>query len=805
MSTIAKPFTVAVVGNPNCGKTTIFNGLTGGRQKIGNWPGVTIERKEGRLELSAYQKTLAEPFAPVDDAEPTEARTTVGGRAGRLVDLPGIYSLAASSEDEVVARDYILSGEPDAVIDIVDSANIERNLYLTSQLLEMGVSLIVVLNMSDVAESKNINIDAAELSKKLGCPVIGIVGTKKADIERLRGALAALSGRSAKGQTRPTYSDEVEEAIGRMAPQVAGVAGRLRASERWVAIKLLEGDTWVTRRVVEAGSLEQETIEQNRAAVREAQGMEPDVVLADGRYQFIQKIVSTSVEKGPTRQSRSDRVDKVLMHRVLGIPIFLAAMYGVFWVTMIIGGSFIDFFDIFFGTVFVDGLGAMMGGLGSPEWLTTIVAGGIGGGIQTVATFIPIIFFMFLMLSILEDSGYMARAAFVMDRFMRWLGLPGKAFVPMLLGFGCTIPAIMGTRTLESRKDRFMTIFMSPFMSCGARLPVYALFAAALFPVAAGLVVFSLYIVGIVLAVLTGLLLKRTLFVGETSHFVMELPPYHAPRFRHIMLETWMRLRAFVRRAGFVIVTVVAVLSFANSLGVTDGEWTFGNEDAETSVLASIGRTITPIFTPMGVEEDNWPATVGLFTGIFAKEAIVGTVSSLYSQEIAALEGADDASEDAGEAEAAGELDFWGGIGESFATIPENLAGIFGGLADPLGTGMITGDEAAAAEELETPRSVFALMRSRFSSAGGYAYLLFVLIYFPCVAALGVAVKEMGSGLGWALAGYLTVLAWIVATLVYQLATGPALVWIVVPLLLLTGIVVAFKAMGRRMATRLVE
>jgi ferrous iron transport protein B len=796
MSTIAKPVTIAVAGNPNCGKTTIFNGLTGGRQKIGNWPGVTIERKEGRLDLGPIQEALARPFMSEGRPLPQERKARVAGEPGRLVDLPGIYSLSASSEDEIVARDYILSGEPDVVVDIVDAANLERNLYLTTQLLEMGVPLLVVLNMTDVAEDKNITIDADRLSAQLACPVVAVVGTRKSGIEAIRSALADVLRMKELSPVRPAYPKPVEEAIGSVTPRIAGLAQHLGATERWVAVKLIEGDPWVSRRAVDEGVMSHQDILALRGAVKQALSEEPDVVLADGRYRFIMDVVASSVTRGAAKPSASDAADRVLMHRVFGIPIFLVAMYGVFWATITIGGSFIDFFDILFGTIFVDGFGVVLSSIGSPNWLVTILAGGVGAGIQTVATFIPIIFFMFLMLSILEDSGYMARAAFVMDRFMRWIGLPGKSFVPMLLGFGCTIPAIMGTRTLETRKDRFMTIFMSPFMSCGARLPVYALFAAALFPTFAGAVVFSIYIVGIVMAVLTGLLLKRTLFAGEVSHFVMELPPYHAPRIRHILTGAWFRLRAFVRRAGIVIVTVVAVLGFLNSLGTRDGDWTFGNENTGRSVLAAIGKNITPVFAPMGVAQENWPATVGLFTGIFAKEAVVGTLSSLYSQQLAAEQSATGPEA----AEEGGEFDFWVGIGEAFASIPANLVGIFGGLADPLGTSIVSGDEATASQELETPTTVFAMMRSHFTGASAYAYLLFVLIYSPCVAALGVAIKEMGSGLGWFLAGYLTVAAWIVATLVYQFASGPSLVWILIPLALLAGILVLFRYIGGRMS-----
>jgi ferrous iron transport protein B len=464
-------------------------------------------------------------------------------------------------------------------------------------------------------------------------------------------------------------------------------------------------------------------------------------------------------------------------------------MYVIFWATMNIGGAFINFFDILFGTVFVDGLGTLLAGLGVSKWLISIVAGGIGAGVQTLATFIPLIFMMFLMLSLLEDSGYMARAAFVMDRFMRWIGLPGKSFVPMLVGFGCSVPAIMATRTLENKRDRFLTIFMTPFMSCGARLPVYALFGAAFFGAGAGNMVFSLYLTGIVLAILTGLLLKKTLFKGEAAPFIMELPPYHAPRFKNIMSYTWSRLKIFMFRTK-VIIVVVAVLSFLNSLG-TDGS--FGNEDSTNSVLAQIGKSITPIFEPMGVDRNNWPATVGVFTGIFAKEAVVGTLNSLYNQ-------MGQAAEASGEAESEAEFDFWAGVREAFASVPEALSGVWDGLRDPLGLSVISSDQAAVAEEVGADQQVYSAMRRYFKQGPwqAYAYLLFILIYFPCVAALGAVVREMGKGYGWLAMGYLTVLAWIVATLFYQVTIGHQLIWIITPLVLAVLVVIGFNWLGRR-------
>jgi ferrous iron transport protein B len=516
-------------------------------------------------------------------------------------------------------------------------------------------------------------------------------------------------------------------------------------------------------------------------------GDSPDIICADYRYGFIHGITQTVLKRSTSRRSFTDKLDKVVLNRVLGIPIFLAVIYLVFWATIAVGGAFIDFFDILFGTIFVDGFGVLLERMGSPGWLTVFLAGGIGGGLQMVATFVPILFMMFFMLAILDDSGYMARAAFVMDRFMRFLGLPGKAFVPLLVGFGCTVPAIMATRTLETKKERYLTIFMAPFMSCGARLPVYALFAAAFFSGRGGLMVFSLYLIGIILAVLSGFLMKKTLFRGEASSFIMELPPYHLPRFRHIMIHTWDRLKGFIWRAGKVIVLVVIFLSILNSIG-KDGS--IGNEDSGESILSVVGKAITPVFKPMGIEEENWPATVGIFTGLFAKEAVVGTLNSLYGQ-----------MQPETEAEEEEEFDFWGGIRDAFVSIPEGLAGIFGAFADPLGTGVVQEEDTEVlAEEIGAGDSLFGSLNSFFSGgpAQAYAYLLFILIYFPCIAAFGAIVKETGMFFGLLNGLYLTILAWITATLFYQVTTAHNPVWIIVPLAMIGLIILSFMLLGKR-------
>jgi ferrous iron transport protein B len=783
--------TIGIVGNPNCGKTTLFNALTGGNHRVGNWPGVTVEKKIGEIPLYApsFEMATGRSTAPTTDSgssadtATSEAPAAITGRP-KLVDLPGIYSLNAVSQDEVVARNFLLSGSYDLIINIVDASNLERNLFLTLQLIEMRVPVLVVLNMMDLAESNGITIDPDHLSKHLDCPVVALQANQRRTVEALKPVLRDALDAPYPSKARVTYPQPVADQIARWRERLEPAAGRLGFHPEYAAVRLIEGDGWIGGMVERLGLIDHEEVAEVRSELRERVDEDLDIVVADGRYGFIHGVSRDVVTKKVTRESVTDRIDRVVMSRVLGIPVFLGAMYLVFWATIAVGGAFIDFFDIAVGTLFVDGLGALLESLSAPPWLVGILAGGVGAGIQTVSTFIPIIFMMFFMLSLLEDSGYMARAAFVMDRLMRWVGLPGKSFVPLLVGFGCTVPAISATRTLESRKDRFMTIFMAPFMSCGARLPVYALFAAALFPGRAGTVVFGLYMLGMILAIGTGLLLKRTLFQGEYSHFVMELPPYHAPRLGAILRLSWIRLRVFVKRAGITITMVVTILAVLNSLG-TDG--TFGNEDTDRSVLAGIGRTVTPVFEPMGIESDNWPATVGLFTGLFAKEAIVGTLSALYSQ--------NDASQEE-------PFDLWGGLGAAFASIPESFAGLGGTLRDPLGTGIVQESPEGVSRELAVDNTLFSRMRSMFSPGAALAYLVFVLVYFPCVAALGAAIQEMGVGYGSLLAGYLTALAYILGVLVYQFTAGPEILPVIGAIAGLVAIGLLFALIGNRSRAR---
>ncbi len=749
-SLLGYDYTVAIVGNPNSGKTTLFNLLTGANQRVGNWPGVTVEKKEGTFQC--------------------------GDKVVNLVDLPGIYSVSATSEDERVARDYLLSGEADLVIDIVDASNLERNLYLTIQLIEMGLPVFLVLNMMDIAEESGVRIELDHLSKHLQLPIVGVNGTDPRSRDVILQKVRTLLEASPRSSFQVSYGNELEDAITKLQPALVPLAEKLHITPRYTSVKLIEGDPYLESLAIKEGLLELKTLKKEKERIRHILKDEPDTAIADARYGAIHGIVKDVTRKVRQKVNLSEKIDRIALHKVFGIPLFLFAMYLVFLVTMKVGGAFIDFFDILFGTIFVDGGMALLGYIGAPEWVMAILAGGLGTGIQTVATFIPVIFTLFFALSILEDSGYMARAAFVMDRFMKSIGLPGKAFVPLLVGFGCTVPAILSTRTLDNRRDRLMTIFMSPFMSCGARLPVYALFAAAFFYTSAGMIVFALYLVGILYAILTGLLLKATVFHGEPAHFIMELPPYHRPRLRHILIHTWLRLKIFLFRAGKVILGMVLVLGLLNSIGVEEGRIGFGFENTDQSLLALIGKKITPIFEPMGIEQKNWPATVGLFTGILAKESVVGTLNSLYGQTQTVKEGEEQ------------EFDLWAGIGEAFASIPTNLAAIGKEFLDPIGWKTVeaardsaagrdstTGDSANGAQ-IERA-DVFERLRSSFSPTGAFAYLLFVLLYFPCVAAQGAAIRELGKRAGIALASYMTILAWATAVLYYQVLEGGRLGW----------------------------
>lgn len=743
-----KTITAALVGNPNTGKSTFFNAWTGMHQVTGNWPGVTVEKLLGDVALS-------------------------NGEHVTVVDLPGIYSLHAVSEDERVASDYARSGVADIIINVVDAVNLERNLYLTLALAELGKPMVVVLTMVDILKRQGFNVNIPELSKRLGVPVVtGDVQRRNRRQALERAILEALATK--QRPARVVYPVSLNKAF---------MQAHREGEPEVLAVHRLEG--------IVPGA------EATIAQVEEVLDTTPDVLIADARYDKIAEIHAGIVKQvGHARTEVGRTLDRFALNRWLGIPIFLGAMYLLFWFTQVVGGCFIDFFDGLGDALFVTGLGNVLALCHAPEWLITLLADGLGTGVQTVMTFIPPVFFIFLGLSLLEDSGYMARAAYVMDRFMRLLGLPGSAFVPMLVGFGCTVPAIMATRTLSNRRDRLLTIFMTPFMSCGARLPVYALFGAAFFGAASGAMVFAIYLCGIVLAVLTGLLLKWTLFVGEPAPFVLELPLYHIPRPGTVLKQAWERLARFLFRAGKVLVVMVLFLSICNKITfkspfaaepaptVEAAEPT--SEAEEISAIEFVGRAISPVFAPMGVERTNWQGSVALIVGLFAKEQVVSSLNSLYAISKEVEEEEPERAASWAEARAS----FKTGVGEAIATVPAALKGLFV-------------DEG---EEEEADAGLMEVLRRKFDRDPNraFAYLLFVLLYVPCLAAIATIIREIGVAFSSILFGYLTLLGWCVATLYFQVTTGHSLPWIAVACAFLAATAAFFYGLGRKLKVKLV-
>lgn len=762
---------ISLIGNPNCGKTTLFNALTGSRQRVGNWPGVTVDKKTGNFSFEDH------------DIE--------------VVDLPGIYSVtptSVSGEDEIVARDYLLSGQAQVVVNIVDASNLERNLYLTSQLIEMHVPMIVVVNMLDIAKQHKIKLDLDALAKQLGCPVIGLVANRNKGIEDLKKALVKFLDAPVTTRVTVQYDEVIEKAADLISAQLG-----LKENGRWFAIQFLEHTPGIEDK------FEGINLEKVHQVVQETdQHFEgnTDIEITNARYELVSQIAEKVViREGDVTGTLTDRIDRIILNRWMGLPIFLLIMYLTFLFTQNFGAVFIDFFDILVGGIFVDGLGQLLASWGTPEWLTVFLSNGIGGGLQTISTFIPVVFFMFLFLAILEESGYMARAAFVMDRLMRALGLPGKAFVPLLVGFGCNVPAIMATRTMDRASDRIITVMMTPFMSCGARLPVYVLFATAFWPTNGQNLVFGLYLIGIAAAILTGYLLKRTALPGAASAFVMEMPPYHIPTLKGVMLRTWDRVRTFMFRAGKVIVVIVACLAFLNSMG-TDGS--FGNEDSEKSVLSQVGKTIVPVFEPMGIQEENWPAAVGVFTGIFAKEAVVGTLNSLYDT-LAVDKAHEEAAATGDEPAEEGGFSLSDTFSEAVGSIGENFAGLAGALSDPLGIHVDDlSDQASAAEEQGVSLGTIDTIKTLFgSSSAVFAYLLMVLLYVPCVAAVAAIYREVGTkwtifACAWTLA-----LGYSAATIFYRVANfAAAPVYSIVCIVIALGILYGMYCWMKRMAKK---
>ncbi|MDD4148221.1 MAG: ferrous iron transport protein B, partial [Candidatus Cloacimonetes bacterium] len=692
---------IALAGNPNVGKTTLFNALTGSRQTVGNWPGVTVEHKSGSITHN-HQKY-------------------------EIVDLPGIYSLSGGTPDELVARNFILNEKPDLIINIVDASNLERNLYLTVQLMELGAPILMCLSMPDIAERNGLKIDLDHLSDHLGFKVMSLALNKRFPLEELMREIDASLAKPPI-PTQIFYDSIVEQHLEKIWNDIL-IHERLNDSTkdkplpqdiywavqktRWQAVKLIEGDPEYLMQIDEE---ERIAVEKEVKAIEKHRGQASSAVIADDRYGFIRGLVKDVVKRRrPGNHTFSDSVDKVLLSGFFGLPFFFVVMYLVFLIAVKASEPVIALMESGLSWLFFDGLGALLQMLHAPSWLNYLLSDALGSGIVTIGTFIPPIFFIYISLSILEDSGYMARAAFIADKFMRKIGLPGKAFIPLLVGFGCTVPAIMATRTLENPRDRLFASLLTPFMSCGAKLPVYTFLAMIFFPHRASIVIFGLYFFGIVMAMLTGLLLKKTVFKSEPGNFVMELPPYHVPTFNGIMLHTWFRLKDFILRAAKTILIVIMIINILSVITVPNF---FSPDREKVSILQLGGHAITPILQPIGIQSSNWAASVAVITGLFAKEAIVGTMQSLYS---------------------GGELSM------------------------------------EMSEEEEPSEVLSDNLQARFGSwAAALAYLLFVVLYSPCIAALTMLFKEHGSKWTFFTFLYLNLLAWLVAMMFYQAAAFSA-------------------------------
>lgn len=588
--------TIALVGNPNSGKTTVFNALTGANQHVGNWPGVTVERKEGQ--------------------------TRHNNQIYRVVDLPGTYSLGAFSDDEVVAREFILTGNPDVVVNVVDATNIERNLYLTTQLLEMGVKVVIALNMVDEAETRKIRVDEKALARRLGVPVVKTVANRRHGLDELMATVATTIHAPRNGQVELGYGREIDEKIAKLE---AFLAGRdLAYPPGWLALKLLEGDEYARKVVAESSASSEDASFQKLWDEIAAHSGDLQLEIVDSRYKFVNLVTKNAVHRPQVAvETFTDKLDKVLTHRYWGMPIFAVIMFIVFQLTFRIGQDFLGEFMATGVEAVGELLASLLATLSAPSWLIDFTANGIVAGVGAVVEFVPLIVMLYMLMGILEDSGYMARAAYVMDNTMRAVGLQGKTFISMIVGFGCNVPGVMATRTLESKKDRMIAILINPFMSCGAKIPIYLVFIAAFFPAHGGLVLFSVYALGIFVAFLVAKILSKTLFRGEASHFIMELPPYRKPTVSNVLRNMWDNVSGFLVRAGTTIFAVVSLLWVLAVLPV--GAEPYGS----ASILGQVGQVIAPIFSLAGF--GNWQAAVGLFSGIAAKEAVVATLGMVYA------------------------------------------------------------------------------------------------------------------------------------------------------------------------------
>ena len=679
---------IALAGNPNCGKTTMFNALTGANQYVGNWPGVTVEKKEGKLKS---KKTKEEVI---------------------VTDLPGIYSMSPYTLEEVVSRDYVLKENPDVIIDLVDATNIERNLYLTTQLIETGVPVVIALNMADLLAKRGIKIDVKRLSMLLDCPIIETSALKGEGLDKLIDEAVKVAKKSEIDFPKDIFSEELEGAVAEVKSVLPSSVSEEK--KRWYAVKFLENDSKVVESMKLSGAAAQ-TVEAQRRALEKKHDDDMESIVTDERYKFIQKIVSTTVQKGKEKLTTSDKIDRIVTNRFLGIPIFMLVMWIVYYVSVTTVGTFVtDWTNDVFVVAIQDAATSALSAIGAGDMVMGLVVDGIIGGLGAVLGFVPQMAILFLFLSILEDCGYMVRIAFVMDRVFRHFGLSGKSFIPLLISSGCGIPGIMASKTIEQDNDRRLTIMTATFIPCGAKLPVIAMMGGVMTSYATGsyeagrLVAPCMYFVGIVAVLIAAIILKKTKpFSGKPAPFVMELPQYHIPSVKTVLLHVWERLKGFIIKAGTILFLACVVMWFLSGYGFVKGS--FGAvEDPANSLLAVIGGAIAPIFKPLGF--GNWKAVAASLSGFSAKESIVTTMGVLANV-------SGDASEDA-------------------VTVAQAV------------------------------RTWFP------TAAAAFSFLLFNLLDSPCLAAIATMAKELQSRKWfWFAILFQNVFAYVVTLIVYQIGS----------------------------------
>ena len=675
--------TIALAGNPNCGKTTMFNALTGANQYVGNWPGVTVEKKEGKLK---NQKDVT------------------------VTDLPGIYSLSPYTLEEVVSRDYLLKEKPDVIIDLVDATNIERNLYLATQLLEIGIPVVIALNMVDLLKKNNIHINVKGLSSALGCPIVETSALKGTGLKEVVDEAIKCANQHRVPSKQMEFPKAVEKAVNEIESLVP--ANISEENKRWYAVKLLERDSKVKEGLNLPASV-QSNIEELASNLEKAEDDDTESIVTDGRYQYIQKVVSANVKRSGNKMTVSDKIDRIVTNRILGLPIFILTMFIVYYVSVTTVGTMVTDWtnDSFVGTiqgVVADGLS----GVGVADWLVSLVSDGIIGGLGAVLGFVPQMAILFLFLSILEDCGYMVRIAFVMDRVFRHFGLSGKSFIPLLISSGCGIPGIMASKTIEADNDRRLTIMTATFIPCGAKLPVIALMGGIMTAyvtgdyVAAGFITPLMYFIGVVAVLVSAIILKKTKpFSGKPAPFVMELPQYHIPSAKTVLLHVWERLKGFIIKAGTILFLATVIMWVLSSIGSTGSGIGFV-EDSNDSIMAILGGILAPIFAPLGF--GKWQPVAASISGFSAKESIVSTMGVLAN---------------------------------------------------------VAGDDA------EDTMIVGAAIKAWFPSAvAAFSFLLFNLLDSPCLAAISTMAHEMQSRKWfWFAILFQNIFAYVVTLCVYQI------------------------------------